>query len=123
MFLELKTLSGRKIFLYDVISVSSNLKSNLFIFQDSLQVIPNAYLDRSVKGAKFLDRFQFERIGFFSVDKDTTPGKVSRIVKNYSYKSSLQFTSCQLAVTKKHRVCLLSSIERAPVLIIPGLPV
>ncbi|XP_052780975.1 glutamine--tRNA ligase-like [Mya arenaria] len=44
--------------------------------RDSLQVIPNAYADQSVKNAKSLDRFQFERIGFFTVDKDTTPGKV-----------------------------------------------
>ncbi|XP_060575052.1 glutamine--tRNA ligase-like [Ruditapes philippinarum] len=44
--------------------------------RDSLQVIPNAYVDSSVKGAKFLDKFQFERIGFFSVDSDTTPSKI-----------------------------------------------
>lgn len=48
------------------------------MFQDSLRVIPNAYLDTSVKGSKFLDKFQFERIGFFSVDKDTTSDRVSR---------------------------------------------
>ncbi|KAH3819313.1 glutamine--tRNA ligase-like isoform X1 [Dreissena polymorpha] len=46
------------------------------IKRDSLQVIPNAYVDQSVKNAKFLDKYQFERIGFFSADQDTTPGKI-----------------------------------------------
>lgn len=49
----------------------------LSVLQDSLQVIPGAFVDQSVKGSKFLDKFQFERIGFFSVDKDSTPDKVS----------------------------------------------
>lgn len=35
-------------------------------------MIPEAFMDVSVKGAKALDKFQFERIGFFSVDPDAT---------------------------------------------------
>ena len=37
-----------------------------------------AYMDNSLaKTAKVYDKFQFERIGFFSVDPDTKPNKVS----------------------------------------------
>ncbi|KAK3581253.1 hypothetical protein CHS0354_032979 [Potamilus streckersoni] len=46
------------------------------INRNSLQVIPNALVDVSVKSAKALDKFQFERLGFFSVDPDTTPDKI-----------------------------------------------
>lgn len=33
-------------------------------------------MDTSVKGAKHLDKFQFERVGYFSVDPDSTEDKV-----------------------------------------------
>jgi len=36
--------------------------------QNSLKVIKNALVDISVKQAKVYDHFQFERIGYFSVD-------------------------------------------------------
>lgn len=41
------------------------------INQDSLTVL-HVLADVSVKGAKIYDKFQFERIGFFSVDPDST---------------------------------------------------
>lgn len=40
--------------------------------KDSLVVLPNAYIDSSVVGAKIYDKFQFERNGYFSVDPDST---------------------------------------------------
>ncbi|XP_072941638.1 probable glutamine--tRNA ligase [Epargyreus clarus] len=43
--------------------------------EDTLKVV-NAYADASIKGAKVYDKFQFERIGFFSVDPDTTAKKM-----------------------------------------------
>uniref|UniRef100_W5NB53 Glutamine--tRNA ligase n=1 Tax=Lepisosteus oculatus TaxID=7918 RepID=W5NB53_LEPOC len=43
---------------------------------NSLQVISNALVDRSVGGAKVFDKFQFERVGYFSVDPDSAPGKL-----------------------------------------------
>lgn len=49
----------------------------LFPSQDSLTVIPSAFIDTSVAGAKVYDRFQFERNGYFSVDPDSTKDKVS----------------------------------------------
>ncbi|KAI1893032.1 hypothetical protein AGOR_G00139710 [Albula goreensis] len=38
---------------------------------DSMQVIESAFVDQSVAGAKIFDKFQFERIGYFSVDPDS----------------------------------------------------
>lgn len=42
----------------------------------SMQVINTALVDSSVKGAKTLDKFQFERVGYFSVDPDSTADKL-----------------------------------------------
>jgi glutaminyl-tRNA synthetase len=42
---------------------------------DSLLVLPECYIEPFVKDAQPLDHFQFERIGYFNVDKDTIPGK------------------------------------------------
>ncbi|KAJ8257376.1 hypothetical protein GJAV_G00184940 [Gymnothorax javanicus] len=39
---------------------------------NSMQVISSALVDQSVAGAKVFDKFQFERIGYFSVDPDST---------------------------------------------------
>ncbi|XP_057296066.1 glutamine--tRNA ligase-like isoform X2 [Hydractinia symbiolongicarpus] len=44
--------------------------------QNSLTVIKSAYVDLSVKGADVLSRYQFERTGFFAVDKDSTSEKM-----------------------------------------------
>lgn len=43
---------------------------------DTLTVIRDALVDRSVAGARVYDKFQFERIGFFSLDPDSTAGKL-----------------------------------------------
>jgi len=42
---------------------------------DSLKVI-EAYLEPALAEAKSLDKFQFERMGYFSVDYDSKPGKL-----------------------------------------------
>ena len=42
-----------------------------FLNPDSLTII-NAFVEPSLKEAKVLDRFQFQRLGYFCVDKDTT---------------------------------------------------
>lgn len=44
--------------------------------QDTLRVIPRAMVDTSVSKAAVYDKFQFERIGYFSVDPDTKTKKV-----------------------------------------------
>ena len=42
---------------------------------DSLQIIDNAFLEPGLADAKAGDRFQFQRLGYFCVDNDTTPEK------------------------------------------------
>ncbi|XP_058844252.1 glutamine--tRNA ligase [Acipenser ruthenus] len=46
------------------------------ISPNSLQLIEDAMVDRSVAGAKVFDQFQFERVGYFSVDPDSTESKL-----------------------------------------------
>lgn len=43
---------------------------------NSLEVVRNAMVDKSVANAKSYECFQFERIGYFSVDPDSKPGKM-----------------------------------------------
>lgn len=43
---------------------------------DSLQLRTNCYVEEFLKDARPLDRFQFQRIGYFSVDSDSTPEKL-----------------------------------------------
>uniref|UniRef100_A0A6J0TYI4 glutamine--tRNA ligase n=1 Tax=Pogona vitticeps TaxID=103695 RepID=A0A6J0TYI4_9SAUR len=43
---------------------------------DSLHVVEEALVDRSVCGAKPFAKFQFERLGYFSVDPDSTEAKL-----------------------------------------------
>src|SRR5262249_43422375 len=42
----------------------------------SLEVLTNCKLEPSLSAAKVGDRFQFERLGYFCVDRDSAPGKV-----------------------------------------------
>ena len=44
-----------------------------FLNPDSLKVVKGAMLEPSLKDAQKMDRFQFQRIGYFCVDKDSTP--------------------------------------------------
>ncbi len=47
-----------------------------FMNHDSLQVLPKCYIEPFVKGAKVLANFQFERLGYFNIDQDSTPEKL-----------------------------------------------
>jgi glutaminyl-tRNA synthetase len=47
-----------------------------FINPDSLEVIESAKLEPSLAGAPAGSRYQFERLGYFCVDPDSTPGKM-----------------------------------------------
>lgn len=40
-------------------------------------MVRNALVDTSVLSARPFDKFQFERLGYFSVDPDSEEGKVS----------------------------------------------
>jgi glutaminyl-tRNA synthetase len=46
-----------------------------FLNPDSLKVI-TGYVEPSLKNAKPLNQFQFQRLGYFNVDPDTTPEKL-----------------------------------------------
>jgi glutaminyl-tRNA synthetase len=43
---------------------------------NSLEIVSNAKLEPSLKAAKAGERYQFERLGYFCVDPDSTPGKL-----------------------------------------------
>ena len=47
-----------------------------FLNPESLRIISNAKMEPSLKEAKVLDKFQFQRLGYFCVDKDSTPDKL-----------------------------------------------
>ncbi|QZT35762.1 glutamine--tRNA ligase/YqeY domain fusion protein [Halosquirtibacter xylanolyticus] len=47
-----------------------------FLNPDSLKVIPKCYIEPFVKDAKVEEHFQFERLGYFNVDKDSTSEKM-----------------------------------------------
>jgi len=60
--------------------------------KDSLKVIKNAMVDSSVLNAKVFDKFQFERVGYFSVDPDSNEDMVNLICFTQdSYKSYTDF--------------------------------
>lgn len=46
-----------------------------FMNPDSLKILTDCYVEPFVKNSKPLDHFQFERLGYFNLDYDSTPGK------------------------------------------------
>uniref|UniRef100_A0A2R5LM75 Probable glutamine--tRNA ligase n=1 Tax=Ornithodoros turicata TaxID=34597 RepID=A0A2R5LM75_9ACAR len=44
--------------------------------KDAMVCCPNAMVDKSMAGINVLDKFQFERLGYFCVDQDTSPQKI-----------------------------------------------
>lgn len=46
-----------------------------FMNPDSLKILTNCYVEPFVKNSKPLDHFQFERLGYFNLDYDSTPEK------------------------------------------------
>jgi glutaminyl-tRNA synthetase len=46
-----------------------------FLNPDSLKILPECYVEPFVEGAKPPDHFQFERLGYFSLDYDSTTEK------------------------------------------------
>jgi glutaminyl-tRNA synthetase len=43
---------------------------------DSLKILTNCFVEEELKDAKPYDQFQFQRIGYFNVDPDSTDGKL-----------------------------------------------
>ena len=58
--------------------INDNILFSAFsAWQDSRQVVSGALVDRSVLGARPLDKWQFERLGYFCLDQDSTADQVS----------------------------------------------
>ena len=57
----------------DEVEEGEDFKSNLNL--QSLEVLSNCMIEPSLKEAKPLTRFQFERLGYFCVDEDSTRGQ------------------------------------------------
>jgi len=45
-----------------------------YINPDSLTILPKAYIEPALASAQPLDKFQFLRLGYFTADKNSTPG-------------------------------------------------
>jgi len=58
----------------DDIEEGRNFTDNLSA--DSLETLRQCYVEPSLKNAKPEDKYQFERLGYFCVDKDSTAGKL-----------------------------------------------
>ncbi len=54
---------------------NKNVDFKEFMNPDSLHVLNECYVEPFVKDAKPLDHFQFERLGYFNLDFDSTPAK------------------------------------------------
>lgn len=48
-----------------------------FINKDSLQVLDNCFVEPSLRDSKAEDHFQFQRLGYFSTDKDSSAEKLT----------------------------------------------
>jgi glutaminyl-tRNA synthetase len=56
--------------------VSEGKKFTDSLNPDSLKILDNCFIEPSVANAKPLDRFQFERLGYFCVDPDSKEGQL-----------------------------------------------
>ena len=62
--------------LYDRLFNEERPDNDSAINPGSLEVLPSCQVEPSLKSAKPLDRFQFERQGYFCVDADTTSARL-----------------------------------------------
>jgi len=77
--------------------VLSNLNPN------SLEIVTGARLEPSLAGAQLEDRYQFERVGYFCLDPDSTPGPRSRR-KRHCMEQTL--------ASRSHNYCALPEAAR-----------
>jgi len=88
-----------------------------FLNPDSLMTI-TGYLEPSLTSAKVGDRFQFQRMGYFNVDTDSTEGKLvfNRTVglrDSWSKKQEKQQEKPQQKSQQQHQVSAINEIKRA----------
>lgn len=80
-WLDVNTAKEAEIRLYDRLFKVENPAAEEgdfkdYINADSLSIIPKAYIEPALAEATEADRFQFLRIGYFALDKDSAPGKI-----------------------------------------------
>ena len=74
--IRLVFLSQTLAFSTQTIFWSCNMSQDDNLNPNSLEVLLGAKLEPSLANAKLEDRFQFERVGYFCLDPDSTPGKL-----------------------------------------------
>jgi len=68
--------------MYDRLFIDSNPSGHKerdfkeFLNPDSLKILNNCFIEPGVKGAEALTHFQFQRLGYFNVDYDSSPEKM-----------------------------------------------
>lgn len=65
-----------RLFTHEAPDSDKNIDFRTYLNPDSLQIIPEAFIEPSVKNAQIGDRFQFQRLGYFNVDEDSTKEKL-----------------------------------------------
>lgn len=65
-----------RLFNHEAPDSDKNIDFRTYLNPDSLQIIPEAFIEPSVKNAQIGDRFQFQRLGYFNVDEDSTKEKL-----------------------------------------------
>ena len=82
-WLSVKDAIKAEVQLYDHLFTEANpddvpegKKFTDFLNPDSLKILDNCFIEPSIANAKPLDRFQFERLGYFCVDHDSKTGKL-----------------------------------------------
>jgi glutaminyl-tRNA synthetase len=81
-----------------VASAKADWKEN--VNPKSLEVLTGCKVEPSLAGAKPLDRFQFERLGYFCVDRDSGPG---RLVFNRTVTLRDEWAKIQKSQVTSHR--------------------
>jgi glutaminyl-tRNA synthetase len=82
-WLSVKDAIKAEVRLYDHLFTEANpddapegKKFTDFLNPDSLKILDNCFIEPSIANAKPLDRFQFERLGYFCVDPDSKEGQL-----------------------------------------------
>jgi glutaminyl-tRNA synthetase len=65
-----------KLFTVDDPTKQKNVDFKDFINPNSLEILKSCKVEASIQNLKSFDRFQFERLGYFCIDKDTKDGKL-----------------------------------------------
>lgn len=65
-----------RLFTHEAPDADKEVDFKAYLNPDSLKIISGAYVEPSLKVSKTGDRFQFQRLGYFNTDDDSTPEKL-----------------------------------------------